>query len=81
MVIECDSAARTFDGRSIAALRGETRQELDVLLLHELMGTGIGRSAFIMASIDLFRGLLDADPAMADRFVDVAKAYERALPT
>lgn len=75
-MIEADHRGRMSDGRSLAALRGDTRDKLDGLLLRELMGTGIGRSAFIQASIDLYRGL---DPETQDRFCDVAGSYEREL--
>lgn len=75
--IAVDLAAKTEDGRSVAALRGDARQTLDGLLCHELMGTGVGRSAFILAAVDLYRGL-DADTQA--RFVEVAAHYEQELP-
>ena len=63
--------------RKVAALRGDTRNELDWLLLHELMGTGIGRSAFIKAAIEVFRGMPSFEQEV---FTGIAKKYEEELP-
>lgn len=53
--------ART--GRKLAGLRGETREKLDRLLLTTLGGSGIGRSAFILAAIDLVENMNEDEMA------------------
>ena len=63
-------------GRKLAGLRGDTRDNLDRLLMTTLQGTGIGRSAFIKAAIDLVESMDEHD---LSSFVLSASAHERDL--
>ena len=79
-IIETDHNAITNDGRAVALLRGTTRQNLDVFLVcGNLAGTGVGRSAFIMAALDFFSELDENDPIM-QALIQRGAEYEQILP-
>ena len=63
-------------GRKLAGLRGDTRDQLDRLLMTTLEGTGIGRSAFILAAIDLVSEMPELQKA---NFAARAATHEHAL--
>jgi hypothetical protein len=63
-------------GRKLVGLRGETRDQLDTILLTTFSGTGIGRSAFVLAALDMLEEM-DADALAA--FTQKAYSHEQRL--
>jgi len=63
------------DNRQMVALKSDVKMELDYFLVHTLEGTGIGRSAFIMAAMEIL-----SDPFFKDELTERGLKWQSALP-
>lgn len=66
--------------RQLVGLRGHTRNHLDSFLLWgPFKQTGIGRTAFVLAAMDLVSELAECDPERMEAFEKTAREHEDLL--